>query len=98
MDRKTHPQFVPNDTAGTREDTAVLLVGTAKEHGLPQRDIASTHGGYWITSRLADLVFEEGEEIPEDDGADASDEGQDTAESESTKKASGNRAAKNKKE
>lgn len=88
MDRSTHPQFVPNDTAGTRTDTAVLLVGTAHEHDIDQRDIASTTGGYWITDRLAALVFEEGDE------ADAEPETEPDTEPKGSN-TSGNRAAKN---
>lgn len=74
-----HTVFVTNDTAGFRKDTAVLLVGTAREYKITQRSIKSTNSGYWITDELADLVFAAPEPEPEP---------------EPTKKTSGNRAAK----
>lgn len=57
MDAKTHPYFVPNDQEGSRQETAVLLVGTAHEFEIPQREIASTMGGFNITQRVFDAVF-----------------------------------------
>lgn len=85
MDRTTHPNFVPDNTAGSRQETAVLLVGTADEFGVPQRDIASTQGGYWISDTLADVLYDEAE-----DEAEA--EPKKTAKTQSRKKTSGNRA------
>jgi len=64
--------FVPANKAGSRKDTAVLLVGTAREFGISQDDILSTSTGYLITERLDAVLQKES----------------------STKKTSGNRAAK----
>lgn len=75
-----HPNFVANDTAGSRKETAVLLVGTAREFGIHQRSIRSTSSGYWITDELAAIIYDESEPEPE-------------PEPEPTK-TSGNRAAK----
>jgi hypothetical protein len=61
--------FVPN--GASREQTAVLLVGTAKEHGLPRRSIRVAPGGFYITKELADLI---GEDVAES-GADGDGEG-----------------------
>lgn len=85
-----HPVFVANDTAGTRRDTAVLLVGTAREFKIHQRAIQSTHNGYWITDELADVLYDEGvtDEVSGNDAVEP--------EPEPNKKTSGNRAAKNK--
>lgn len=63
MDRTTHPNFVPSDAAGSRKETAVLLVGTAREFGVSQQDIASTHNGFWISDALADVLDAEVEEV-----------------------------------
>lgn len=70
------PHFVPNDHAGTRKDTAVLLVGTASEFGLPQRSIRTTTAGFWITDKLASVLYDESDNTS------------------TTQKTSGNRAAK----
>lgn len=52
-------EFIPANTAGSRKDTAVLLVGTATEYGLDQHSILAAQGGFWITPELADLAFED---------------------------------------
>jgi hypothetical protein len=52
----THPHFIPNDAAGDRRRTAVLLVGTADEKGIDQRDIATTHTGFYISDAVADAL------------------------------------------
>lgn len=57
MNSTTHPYFVPADTEGTRKETAILLVGTAREFGIPQREIASTMGGFNISQRVFDAVW-----------------------------------------
>ena len=57
MDTKSHPYFVPADTEGTRQETAILLVGTAREFDIPQREIASTMGGFNISQRVFDAVW-----------------------------------------
>lgn len=62
--REPREVFVPH--RGRREEIAVLLTGTADEHGIDQRDIQLTHGGFLITEELADLVYED---QPADDGA-----------------------------
>jgi len=84
--------WVPQDLMGNRQDTAVLLVGTAKEHGLVVRHhVASTVGGYYISDALADLVYD-------DEDSTADEEPKDEVsgnETKSTKKTSGNRAGKN---
>ena len=55
-------EFVPN--GDSREETAVLLLGTAEEFGIDPRLVKATSGGFYIPSDLADIVF--GEE-PEDE-------------------------------
>lgn len=62
--REPRNVFIPN--GDSRQDTAILLVGTADEHGIDQHDIASAPGGFFVTERLADLVYED---QPADDGA-----------------------------
>lgn len=97
----THPNWVPDATMGSRKDTAVLLVGTATEFGIPQRDIASTRGGFYISDRLAELVYDE---AGEDDQAEPEPETVSGNETDTTKaapkaaKTSGNRAGKNEQE
>lgn len=55
-------EFIPANTAGSRKETAVLLVGTATEYGLDQHSILAAQGGFWITAELADLAFEDSDE------------------------------------
>ena len=82
--------FVPS--GASRQDTAVVLVGTAREYGVDQRSILATASGFWITQALADLVFsEEPAEEPESP-AEVEDE---APKKRATKKTSGDRAAKN---
>lgn len=81
------PHFVPDATMGSRKDTAVLLVGTAREYGIAQRAILAAHGGFWITDELAAIVYDE------DEQAEVS--GNETEAETSTTETSGNRAAKN---
>lgn len=52
MDKTTHPYFVPDSTAGGRRETATLLVGTASEFDIPQREVASTQGGFRISENV----------------------------------------------
>ena len=52
-------EFVPSDAAGSRKETAVLLVGTAREFDIDQHSILAAQGGFWITADLARLVFED---------------------------------------
>lgn len=81
--------FVPESTMGSRQETAVLLVGTAREFGIDQHAIVSTQGGYWITEELAAIVYDEGDQIEEPEP-----EPEPPAKKKATKKTSGNRAAK----
>ena len=52
--------FVPN--GDSRQETAILLVGTASEYGIDQREIRATSGGFYISDRLADLLVDEDSE------------------------------------
>ena len=79
--------FVPNDTAGDRKNTAILLIGTAREFGVDTRAVKATQGGFFITAELADLVFDETEPEPEPEPK--------PAKKAAPKKTSGNRAEKN---
>jgi hypothetical protein len=76
-----HPNFVAADAAGTRADTAALLVGTAREFGIDQHDIKRAFNGYYISDRLADVLEAESDE-------------DEVSGNETAKKTSGNRAAK----
>ena len=76
-----HPNFVAADAAGTRQETAALLVGTAREFGIDQHDIKRVSNGYLITDRLADILEAESDE-------------DEVSGNETSKKTSGNRAAK----
>ena len=49
--------FVPNGKS--RTETAILLVGTAREYGIDQREIRATATGFHISDRLAELVYPE---------------------------------------
>lgn len=81
--------FVPS--GASRQDTAVVLVGTAREYGVDQRSILATASGFWITQALADLVFSEAPD-EEESPAEVEDE---APKKRATKKTSGDRAAKN---
>lgn len=98
MSNERFPNWVPNNTMDTRRDTAVLLVGTAKEHGLVVRHhVASTQGGFYITDTLADVLYDEDEdEDTEPVSGNGDDAGTATAEAtaEATTKTSGKQAAK----
>jgi hypothetical protein len=63
MNKTTHPYFVAD--GDSRQDTAILLVGTAREFGIPQRDIAAVRGGFRISQALADVLYDEGQDEPE---------------------------------
>lgn len=95
MDRRTHPVFIPNNFEGDRHRTAVLLVGTAREFNVPQREIASTMGGFYITSRLADILDEEAADSDEVDSGQIGETAEEIAADLVTDtNTSGNRAAK----
>lgn len=55
----THSVFIPSDRAGSRKDTATLLVGTAREFGIGQHDIKTAPTGFRITERLAKVLYDE---------------------------------------
>jgi hypothetical protein len=54
-------RFIPDDHAGTRSDTAVLLIGTAKEFGIDVHEVRTppTRRGFTISDRLADVLDEQ---------------------------------------
>lgn len=54
-------RFVPNNHAGSREETAVLLIGTAKEFGVDTHEVRTTPNrtGFTISDRLADILDEQ---------------------------------------
>lgn len=79
MGRAPRDVFVPN--GDSRRETAIILVGTADEYNVDQRSIMATKGGFYITSELADFVYDEPEPEP-------------VKKAGTTKKTSGNRAAK----
>lgn len=82
-----HPNFVPADAAGTRADTAALLVGTAREFGISQHAIKRSGTGYYITDELADTLEAEyeGEEQDETE-ADAEVSGNESSGNKASKK------------
>lgn len=49
--------FVPNGES--RLDTAILLVGTADEFGISQRDIQTTPAGFYISEELDAVLYSE---------------------------------------
>ncbi len=55
MSKASHPYFIPN--GDSREDTAVLLVGTADEAGIDQRAIQAVPGGFNITPEVARAAY-----------------------------------------
>ena len=59
--------FVPT-TRESRKDTAILLVGTAREFGISQHAILSRQGGYLITQELADVIERETESTTKTSG------------------------------
>ena len=63
MTKESHPYFIPN--GDSRQETAVLLVGTADEYGIDQRSIVAALGGFNISSDLATAVY--GEADPDAD-------------------------------
>jgi hypothetical protein len=50
-----HTVFVPS--GDSRRDTAVLLVGTAREYDIDQHSIKMVQGGFRITEELADVLY-----------------------------------------
>lgn len=104
MSNNRFKNWVGYDTMGSRQDTAVLLVGTAREHGLTVRHhVSSAQGGYFITDELASLVYDGTEDtgVEDTEGVSGNGDTEETKDTEkveatakTTKKTSGNRAAK----
>lgn len=74
--------FVPN--GASRQETAILLVGTAEEFGVSQQDIRVVQGGFMISDALNDILTSELEDEDPKPAKKAA----------ATKKTSGSRAAK----
>lgn len=87
MINPAHPNFVTADAAGSRAETAALLVGTAREFGIDQHDIKRAGSGYYISDRLADVLSAESDDSVEP-------EAEPEVSGNETTKTSGNRAAK----
>lgn len=87
--------FVPDGES--RQDTAVLLVGTARDYDIPQRSIKATVGGFYITEALADVIYEDAPGEPEEAEEPPLPEAEPkkATKKSTTKKTSGSRAAKN---
>lgn len=58
MSKQPSKTLVPN--GNSRRDTAVLLVGTAQEHGLPDSAVFATQQGFYISDTLRDILYSEG--------------------------------------
>lgn len=67
MDKTTHPYFVADGES--RTDTAILLVGTAREYGISQRDVRAVRGGFRISQAMADVLYDEQEPAAQSDSA-----------------------------
>lgn len=88
------PEFIPN--GDNREETAVLLVGTAQEFGLGDA-VFAVPDGFYVTTELADLIYDD--ELDADPDLDPEPEPEpepdpDPAPVESDSKPSGKKAAK----
>ena len=69
------PHFVANDFAGSRQETATLLVGTANEFGLVVRhNIATSRLGFNISDGLLSVLGEEGIQAVEPDSTEFADD------------------------
>jgi hypothetical protein len=74
--------FVPDGES--RRDTAIILIGSAREYGLDDaKAVQAARGGFYISDELADLLNAEQEAEPGKQSRSP------------RKKTSGNRAAKN---
>lgn len=85
-------------TGADRRETAIILIGTARENDLDDaRHVRATTGGFYISDELADILYDE----DADEGEEVSGNEPETEEPEApkarkrNKKASGDRAAKN---
>ncbi len=63
-ERKGLSAFVPK--GDDRRATAKALVDLADEHGISQESIQSANDGFYITEELADLLYDESDEAPEE--------------------------------
>jgi len=61
MSRAMGKTFVPSGR--NRRDTAILLVGTAAEHGLPDSAVFATASGFYISDDLAALLDDAGYDV-----------------------------------
>lgn len=77
--------FVPN--GHSREETAVLLLGSAAEFGFNPEVVKVVAGGFEVPDGLIEF-------IDEDDTPDPADDSEDSPKTGRGKKTSGNRAAK----
>lgn len=86
-------------TGADRRETAIILIGTAREAGLDdQHHVKSTTGGFYISDELADVLYDEDAEDDEEVSGNESETEEEPEAPEArkrTKKASGDRAAKN---
>lgn len=73
MDKMTHPYFIADDAAGTRKETAILLVGTADEYGIDQHSVRMVRGGFRVTQEMADALG-----IEDDEAEDGAEDGAET--------------------
>jgi len=51
--------FVPNADFGSRKDTAIVLLGTAADHGINPRTIKAVNSGFEISEELAAVLYAE---------------------------------------
>jgi hypothetical protein len=82
MNKDTHPYFVPDDTNGSRRQTAAALVGTATENDIPQREVFATRGGFNISERMYEAMGwadEDDQPLERQDGVHAGVVGQTTS-------------------
>jgi hypothetical protein len=71
MDRETHPYFVPDNTFGSRRETATALVGTASSFDIPQREVFAvpSGGGFRVSENIYKaLGWADDEDSPEQPG------------------------------
>lgn len=94
VNKTTHPFFIEN--GADRAQTATLLVGTADEFGIDQRDICAVQGGFRISAALADILNEPGAEPvldnPDESGTVSPDESETESETETDTQTSGDPA------
>lgn len=84
--------FIPN--GDNRQDTAVLITGTAAEYGIDQRTIRAASGGFFVNDALADILYGAQPEPEPEPEPEPTPEKKAAPEKKATKKTSGNRAVK----